>query len=111
MLFSKQIALGIVYAITAVSYAADKPDLILHNGKIVAVDAAFAIHEAMAVAGERIVKLGKNDDILALRGADTKVIDLAGKTVIPGLMDSHTHPGSAAMHEFDHEIPTMETIG
>jgi predicted amidohydrolase YtcJ len=90
--------------------AADKADLILHNGKIVTVDAAFAVHQAMAVAGDRILKLGKNDDILALRSETTKVIDLAGKTVVPGLMDSHTHPGGAAMHEFDHEIPTMETI-
>ncbi len=90
--------------------AADTADLILHNGKIVSVDADFSIHQAMAVAGDRIVRLGKNEDILALRGDNTKVVDLAGKTVIPGLMDSHTHPGGAAMHEFDHEIPTMDTI-
>jgi predicted amidohydrolase YtcJ len=90
--------------------AAEKADLILRNGKVVSVDAAFSIHEAMAVAGDRILALGKNDEVLKLRGDDTKVVDLGGKTVIPGLMDSHTHPGGAAMHEFDHEIPTMESI-
>ena len=42
--------------------AADKVDLILHNGKIVSVDAAFSIQQAMAVAGDRIQKLGKNDE-------------------------------------------------
>ena len=99
-----------LYASSGDASGADKADLILHNGKVVSVDAAFSVHQAMAVAGDRIVKLGKNDDILALRGEDTKVIDLAGKTVVPGLMDSHTHPGGAAMHEFDHEIPTMESI-
>jgi predicted amidohydrolase YtcJ len=92
-------------------HAADEADLILHNGKVVSVDAAFSIHEAMAVSGERIVKLGKNDDVLQLRGDGTTVIDLAGKSVIPGLIDSHTHPTGASMHEFDHEIPTMNTIG
>jgi predicted amidohydrolase YtcJ len=91
--------------------AAEKADLILHNGRIVSVDGSFSIHQAMAVAGDRIVKLGKNDEIVALRGEDTTTIDLAGKSVIPGLIDSHTHPGGAAMHEFDHEIPTMESIG
>ena len=40
----------------------------------------------------------------------TKVVDLKGKTVIPGLIDSHVHANGAAMHEFDHEIPDMETI-
>jgi predicted amidohydrolase YtcJ len=95
---------------SATTLAAEKADLILHNGKIVAVDSGFSIHQAMAVAGDRIVKLGKNDEILSLRGEGTTTIDLAGKAVIPGLIDSHTHPGGAAMHEFDHELPTMESI-
>jgi predicted amidohydrolase YtcJ len=90
--------------------AAEKAELILHNGKIVSVDAGFSIHQAIAVAGDRIQKLGKNDDILSLRGDGTTVIDLDGKTVIPGLIDSHTHPSGASMHEFDHEIPVMNSI-
>ncbi|MEX2142817.1 MAG: amidohydrolase [Pirellulales bacterium] len=102
--------IAVLWLSDARSLAAEKAELILHNGKIVTVDAAFSIHQGMAVSGARIVKLGKNDDILALRGDDTTVIDLSGKTVVPGLIDSHTHPGGAAMHEFDHEIPTMETI-
>jgi predicted amidohydrolase YtcJ len=43
-------------------------------------------------------------------GTRTEVIDLGGKTVLPGLIDSHVHPGSACMTEFDHPIPDMESV-
>ena len=89
---------------------AQPPDLILHHGKVVTVDGKFSIAEAVAVRGERIVAVGKNTDILAAKGEQTKVVDLAGKMVLPGLMDSHVHPTSAALHEFDHPIPEMETM-
>ena len=92
------------------SLAAEPADLILHGGKIVTVDGQFSVQQAMAVRGDRIVKLGSNSEVLALRGDQTKVIDLAGKSVLPGLIDSHVHPTGAAMHEFDHEIPEMHTI-
>ena len=90
--------------------AADHADLILHNGKIVTVDDRFSIAEAMAVQDGRIMRIGTNDDAFSVQGDETQVIDLAGKMVIPGLIDSHVHPNSAAMHEFDHEIPEMRTI-
>jgi len=102
--------LAALFAGVVAASAADKADLIVHNGKIVSVDPAFSIHQAMAIAGERIIKLGTNDDVLRLRGDSTNVIDLEGKTVVPGLIDSHVHPTSAAMHEFAHEIPEMDSI-
>ena len=92
------------------SRAAD-PDLILHHGKIVTVDQTFSIHEAMAIEGNRIASLGKSEDVLRSKGPHTKVLDLKGKMLLPGLMDSHTHPLGAAMTEFDHAIPEMESIG
>lgn len=90
--------------------AAEPPDLILHGGRIVTVDKDFSMAQAMAIRGERIVAVGKDDKILASKGDGTKVIDLAGKMVLPGLIDSHVHPASAAMHEFDHPIPEMESV-
>lgn len=90
--------------------AAAEPDLILHNGKIVTVDREFSVRQAMAVEGNRIVRVGTNEELLKLRGARTEVFDLGGKMVIPGLIDSHVHPTGASMHEFDHPIPEMETI-
>jgi predicted amidohydrolase YtcJ len=68
---------------------AQTPDTILVNGKIVVYDAAPA--EALAVRGDRIAAIGSTSDIRALASAGTRVIDLAGRTVIPGLIDSHIH--------------------
>jgi len=67
------------------------PDIILNNGKIITVDARFSIAEAVAVRGEQIVAVGTNDEITALAGPDTTVIDLKGRSVIPGLIDNHGH--------------------
>jgi predicted amidohydrolase YtcJ len=89
---------------------AQAPDVILHHGKIVTVDASFSIAEAVAIRGERIVAVGKNKAILALKDDKTQLLDLQSKMVLPGLMDSHVHPLGAALHEFDHPIPVMETI-
>ena len=89
---------------------AQPADLILHHGKVVTVDADFTIAEAVAVRGERILRVGSNEEVLKTRGADTELIDLEDSMVIPGLIDSHSHPAGAAMTEFDHPIPTMETI-
>ena len=96
--------------IAATSNAAEAPTLILHGGKVITVDKAFSIHEALAIRGDRIVAVGASDEVLKLRGEQTQVIDLAGQVVIPGLIDSHVHPSGAAMTEFDHELPPMESI-
>ncbi|MBI5384507.1 MAG: amidohydrolase [Verrucomicrobia bacterium] len=95
--------------LSSLSLAAEA-DLILHHGKIVTVDKAFSIREAMALAGNRILAVGANDEVLKLKGPRTVTRHLSGRMVLPGLMDSHAHPIAAAMTEFDHPIPQMETI-
>jgi|tagenome__1003787_1003787.scaffolds.fasta_scaffold20918597_2 predicted amidohydrolase YtcJ len=87
------------------------PDLIVHHGKIVTADPTFSVHEAMSVEGGKIIAVGTDADVLATKGEKTALLDLGGKTVLPGLIDSHVHPSAAAMIEFDHTIPDMETIG
>jgi len=91
-------------------HAVDAPDLIVHHGKIVSVDDHFSVQQAMALREGRIVALGSNDDLLKTKTDQTRVIDLGGKTVLPGLIDSHTHPTGASMTEFEHAIPDFETI-
>ena len=86
------------------------PDLILHHGRVVTVDKQFSIQQAIAIEGNRIVQVGADEAILKLQGKQTRLIDLNGKMVLPGLIDSHTHPLSAAMTEFDHAIPDMGSI-
>ncbi len=96
--------------LAAVSGAAEPPDLIVHHGKIVTVDAKFSMAEAMAVKGDRIQAVGSNDEMLKLAGPQTNLVDLKGRTVIPGLCDSHVHAPGAAMYEFDHPVPEMDTV-
>lgn len=71
-------------------------DLILHNGYIWTVDEKKPRAEAIAVRGETIQKVGTNAEVLALRGRDTRVIDLKGAFVVPGFNDNHIHFASAA---------------
>ena len=104
------IALLISQFLTVSSLFAQQADLILHRGKIVTVDAEFTIAEAVAVKSGRILKVGSDREILQLKGPHTQTVDLGGKAVLPGLMDSHVHPADACLTEFDHPIPEMETI-
>ena len=89
---------------------ANPADLVLVNGQIVTVDGQGTVAQAMAIGGERILYVGDDAGAGDFRGARTQVIDLAGRMILPGLIDSHTHPVSAAMIEFDHEIPDMRSI-
>ncbi|MGP1397323.1 MAG: amidohydrolase [Inquilinaceae bacterium] len=66
-------------------------DLILHNGTIVTLDPLRPRAEAIAIDDGIVVATGTSADMLTRQGTDTDVIDLAGRTVIPGLNDSHTH--------------------
>jgi len=88
----------------------EEADLILHHGKIVTVDRAFSIRQALAVKDDRIIRVGTDAEVLESRGPRTTLVDLGGKTVLPGLIDSHVHPIDASVIEFDHPIPDMESI-
>ena len=67
------------------------PDFVLTNGKIITVDDRFTIAQAVAVLGERFIAVGSNQEIAGLAGPNTTVIDLEGRSVIPGLIDNHAH--------------------
>jgi predicted amidohydrolase YtcJ len=66
-------------------------DVILTGGKVITVDERFTIAQAIAVSGERIVAVGNSDDISSLAGPATRRIDLAGRAVVPGMIDNHAH--------------------
>jgi predicted amidohydrolase YtcJ len=67
------------------------PDLILHHGKILTVDRNFSIAQAVAITGTKISAVGSDEQVLALAGLATQSIDLKGRTVTPGLVDTHRH--------------------
>src|SRR6266478_2860784 len=83
--------LGFVALPTRTLFAQATADMIMHNGKILTVDGKFSTAEAVAVAGDKIVAVGNDNDIMKLAKPSTQVIDLKGKTVIPGLIDTHRH--------------------
>ncbi|MCI0376450.1 MAG: amidohydrolase [Gemmataceae bacterium] len=85
-------------------------DFILHHAKILTVDAQFRIAEAIAVKGDRILAVGDDKTILKHRGKDTKVLDAQGRTVLPGLYDSHTHPVGAASSEIAEPLPYLRSL-
>ncbi|MYS82643.1 hypothetical protein [Embleya scabrispora] len=66
-------------------------DLVLINGRVLTVDAAFTVAEALAVRAGRIVAVGSDAEIRPLIGPGIEVVDLAGRTALPGSNDSHPH--------------------
>jgi predicted amidohydrolase YtcJ len=86
-------ALFVLFAAPLFLVAQSRPaaDLIIRNAKVWTVDKAHPTAEAVAVLRERIVAVGTNQDVEPWRGAGTRVIDAAGKLLLPGFNDSHVH--------------------
>jgi len=71
--------------------SAEAADLIFVNAKVITVDSNFSIAQAFAIKEGRFIHVGKQTEAMAYAGPNTQVIDLKGRTVIPGLADSHLH--------------------
>ncbi len=84
--------------------------MVLVNGKIITSDQNFSIAEALAIEKEKIVAVGSNGRIRKMAGRSARIIDLQGKTVIPGIIDAHLHPPSASVSELEAEIPDLHTV-
>src|SRR5262245_137903 len=109
------LALFLVFAFNIEITPADEQgieiaDLIIQNAKVLTVDAKFTIAQSIAVKGDRILAVGQNQVVTKHLGRRTNVIDAKGKTVMPGLYDSHTHPTGAAPSENDEEIPYLKSL-
>ncbi len=72
-----------------------RPDLILHRGNVFTIDPDVPRAEAIAIAGDRVFAVGSDDEVLGLATSSTRRIDLGGRTVVPGFIDAHSHPGSS----------------
>jgi predicted amidohydrolase YtcJ len=80
------------------------------NGRIVTMWAGHPEAEAVAIRGGRFLAVGATADVRRAAGAGARQIDLRGRTVLPGLEDSHTHPITAALAEQDRLVPVMNSI-
>ena len=84
--------LGMLLILLAVTpLSAQEADLVLRGGKVVTVDGSNTIAEAVAVVGNRIAAVGSNESIETHIGSDTLIVELNGKTLLPGFIDAHGH--------------------
>ncbi len=89
--YSIWIVAGVIATSITVGLAQQTADTVLYNGKVLTVDSNFSTAEAVAVQGNRIVAVGADDDVLRMAGPNTLRIDLKGRTVTPGLINTHVH--------------------
>src|SRR6516165_9744698 len=97
------ILLAIVFICEAAQ--AQSPDLVLMNGNIITLKSKGDRAQAVAIKGDKIVAVGTNDEIRKLASSSTRVIDLNGKTVMPGFNDVHQHP--APLYSWDKPFATL----
>ena len=95
------LAAGLV-SLCGTAICQNAPDLILHNAIVWTVDDDNPRAEAVAITGDRLVAVGSDEEVLRLRGSQTRVIDLQGNLMVPGFNDNHVHFSNAArFHEFN----------
>ncbi|WP_423200259.1 MULTISPECIES: amidohydrolase [unclassified Cupriavidus] len=85
-------------------------DTVYLNGKIVTVDPAFSIAQAVAVKDGKFIGVGSSEDMRKLAGTTTRVVDLKGQTVIPGMMDSHSHMIGAGTAETTAQVIHAKSV-
>ena len=86
------------------------PDTVFINGNIVTVDSEFSIASAVAVRDGRILAVGTNKDIEPMAGSPTTMVDLQGKTVLPGLIDTHAHVERAGLLKYTLQLDDVSTL-
>ncbi|MBI5876684.1 MAG: amidohydrolase [Chloroflexi bacterium] len=88
-------------------------DLVLHNANVITSDAAQPRAQAIAIMGDRFLAVGSDDAIKPLASAGTRLVDIGGHTIVPGLIDAHAHPGAAGrrhLREIDADLRSIEEI-
>lgn len=89
-------------------------EITFFNGKIVTLDSADAIVSAVAIRNGRILAVGKNEEVKRLSNSKTRLIDLKGKTMLPGFIDSHAHLAKATLSlrfNVDGRCPPNRSVG
>ena len=105
MSFMRFALLGTLCLLTP-SFGQQKADLVITNGKVFTASEKIPKARAVAIAGEKILAVGTDEEIRKFTGPATKVLDVQGKLVIPGLIDSHTHFAGGG-----HRLATLDVAG
>jgi len=85
-------------------------DVIFYNGQVLTVDSDDSIKQAVAIQGRFIQAVGNDSDLLTLAGPDTDVINLRGRTVIPGIVDIHAHMDREGLKGIDPSLEGANSI-
>jgi predicted amidohydrolase YtcJ len=109
--------LAVASGVSAQTAQKPKADLIFTHGNIYTgvVDAASSLgagqrSEALAILGDRIIAVGKRDEIMKLKGPETKIVDLEGHFVMPGFNDAHMHLASAGLEKMNVNLTGVKTL-
>ena len=86
------------------------PDLVLINGKVLTMDDKSSVVEAVAILDGKLLATGSNARVKSMAGTRTRVLDLAGKTVVPGLIDTHAHFKAAGLAEYVVTMGRAKTV-
>ena len=85
-------------------------DTILHNGKILTLDKGSSVAQAVAIRDGRFLAVGTNAQVKRLAGAGTQIVDLGGRTAVPGLNDTHTHFKAAGLALYTVNLRSARTV-
>src|SRR3954454_10172593 len=102
--------LGLACRTAMLAQPAVVADTVLINGKIVTVDPQFSIAQAVAIREGKFLAVGSNTQIEAFTGPNTVRIDLSGRTVLPGLMDTHAHVANAGVQGVTVSLAKVTTV-
>src|SRR4051812_5012109 len=86
-----RLRLALLFTLLASPAFAQPADLVLRGGNIITVDNDWSVAHAVAIRGGKFIAVGSDAQMLGVIGSNTQVVELAGKTVVPGLIDSHLH--------------------
>src|SRR6185436_16825721 len=105
-----------LFIVAGGSLAAQQPraDLILVNARVLTVDPADRVVQAVGIAGNRIVVVGTNAEVERAAAPNARRIDLAGRAVTPGLLDAHAHfssGGAERLYVLDLSYPNVKSVG
>src|SRR5262249_54563898 len=110
---SRRNFLGSLSAFALLPLEHAEPQLVLYNANILTVNSHQPRAQAVAIAGDRFLAIGGNDEVRAMATARTKQVNLEGKTVVPGFIDAHSHPASSGrrhLREVDCDLRSIKEI-
>jgi predicted amidohydrolase YtcJ len=104
------IGIGLSCLVCPMLWGQAAPDAVYYNGSIITMSAGRPRAQALAISGDRFTAVGTDAEVLKIAGPQTRKIDLAGKCIVPGIIESHVHPIGAALAEIDGPVPLLHSI-